>query len=165
MADLKPTSCLAMVYPDGRIFADSNIKSEHELASIAPQGGRVVRVQVTESKKRSLTANALLHVWHQSLSGVMGYDILEIKQILKINFGFPILLGGDVDDSIAVKLKWMFEKFGWDRLTWPQKLKLAEMIPCTSLMTTKQLRTMMDNIKDWAISEYNISLDNGKRDD
>ena len=159
---MKAITCLAMVYDDGRVFADSSIKSEPDLASIAPTGGKVVRVKITENTKRSLTANALLHVWHQTLSGVMGYDVLEIKQILKINFGFPVLLAGE--DEVAVKLKWMLEKLGWAGLSWTHKVKLAEMIPCTSLMSTKQLKLMMDNIKDWAISEYNISLDNGKRE-
>jgi hypothetical protein len=159
---MKPVHCLAVVYKDGSIFIDSTARSEIELTSMAKPGGRVVKVKVVEHKIRSLPANNLLHLWHQSLSGVMGYDVIETKQVIKIMFGFPVLL--QEENEISKKLNWMLERFDWIGLSWIRKIKLAEMIPCTSLMTTKQLKLMMDNIKDWAISEHNISLDNGKRD-
>ena len=160
--DMKPVFCMAILSDDGSVFIDSTVKSEVELSGLANRpNSRVVKVKVSEHTLRSLPANNLLHLWHQGLSGHMGEDVLAVKQILKINFGFPILLSGN--DDVSVRLEWMFKKLGWARLTWQQKLKIAELIPCTSIMSTKQLKQMMDNIKDWAMNNFNVSLDNGKR--
>jgi hypothetical protein len=160
---MKPAYCLALVYEDGSVFIDSTAKSEIELTGLAKPNAKfkVVKVKVEEHIKRSLPASALMHVWCKTLSGHIGEDVISVKQMLKIKFGFPILLAANND--ISVKLEWMFKKMGWNGLSWEQKLKLAELIPCTSIMSTKQLKQMMDDIKDWSINKFDVVLDNGKR--
>ena len=161
---MKTTHCFAIEREDGSIIADSRCKSEVELTALYARENnvKVVRVKIEEHKKRSLTASALFHVWCKQLSGFMGEPENIVKQILKIKFGYHIILAEA--DETAVILEYMMTKCGWDGLSWTQKLKLSHMIPCTSVMSTKQLREFMDTIQNWAMSEHNVTLDNGKRE-
>lgn len=159
---MKPQYCLAIVYESGSIFIDSTFKTEIGLSGlITPQDkASIVRVKVEESKKRSMTANALLHVWCQQLSGFTGNDVITQKAELKIKFGYPILRN---NPEVWPKLKKLFIGAQWQQIDWPEKIEMSELIPCTSIMTTAELKLMMDNIKNWAMNTFNIELDNGKR--
>jgi hypothetical protein len=161
---MKPVSTLVAVFDDGSIYADSRIKSEVELSSIVQSRGRcqIVRGKVQEWQKRSLPANALFHEWCKTLSGHTGEDPDSTKQILKIKFGFYQIISGD--DDAARQLDWMLRELDFWRRKWENQIKIARMIPCTSIMSTKQMKAFMDTVKDWAMNEFNITLDNGKRD-
>ena len=160
---MKPVYCLAIVYESGAIYIDSNVKTEVQLAGLIGQHEKaaIKRVKVDESQKRSMTANALLHVWCQQLSGFTGNDVLTQKAELKIKFGYPILRN---NAEIWPRLKKLFIGAQWQKILWPEKIEMSELIPCTSIMTTKELKLMMDNIKDWAMNQFNIELDNDKGD-
>lgn len=161
---MKQKTCLAIVYENGDVFIDSTIKSAQDYTGLARPGEKfkVERVQMKKQEKRSLDQNALFHVWCQQISGFMGEDVATVKQILKIKFGFPVLLK---HDTKGPQLRWILEKLGWISIPWTKKIKLCERwIPVTSAMSVSELKEMMDRIKEWAMSEYNITLDNGKID-
>lgn len=160
---MKPAYGYAALLPDGRILFDSSIRTESGYLAIVPseQSAQIVRVKIQESQKASLDARALFHVWCQQLSGFTGEDPNGTKQGLKIKFGFPILLADRDDGPMLQKI---FSAVQWPALSWEEKKKVAERyIPCTSIMSKKQLKQFMDNIKAWAQNEYNVTLDNGKR--
>jgi hypothetical protein len=159
---MKPVSCLAIVYESGGIFIDSSIKYEVQLSGLIKPGEKasIKRVTVSEAKRRSLTANGLFHVWCQTLSGFTGEPVNATKQGLKIKFGFPILLADPEDGQIFVNI---LNGLNWASLDWETKVKRCEKyIPVTSIMAPAQLKLMMDNIKNWAQHQYNVTLDNGK---
>ncbi len=160
---MKQKTALAAVFEDGTVLVDSRIKEARDYLSVVPKGTnyKVERVKIGELTKRSLDQSALFHVWVKQLSGFMGEPSNRAKQILKINFGFPILLQ---NEEKGPRLQWLLKSIEWDRRTWEQKLAICErFIPVTSIMKPNELKSMMDNIKEWAMSDFNIHL-KGKKD-
>lgn len=157
----KPAYCLAIATKDGGVYIDSAIKSEVSLSGILKDGDRIIKVKVEEHSKRSLTASGLLHIWIKQLSGFTGNDIITQKADLKMKFGYPILRQ---NEEIWPRLKLLFKGCDWHNLGHEEKVKMSEIIPCTSIMSTKELKLMMDTIKDWAMNQFNVELDNGKRE-
>lgn len=161
---MKTKTALAIVYENGDVFIDSTVKSAQDYTGLARQGEKykVERVQIKKQEKRSLDQSALFHVWNATLAGFMGEPTNRSKQILKINFGFPILLQCS---EKGPQLRWILDKLNWRSMSWEQKVNLTERwIPVTSAMSSKELREMMERIKEWAMSEFNVTLDNGKRE-
>jgi len=160
---MKPVYCLAIVYDTGAIYIDSTLKTEVQLSALLETGAKasIKRVKVAETKEAALTARALFHVWCQQLSGFTGEDPNATKQGLKIKFGFPIIMQDPEDGPILINI---LKALNWSFLDWGTKVKLTEkFIPVTSILDSKPLKQMMDNVKQWAMNEYNIELDNGKR--
>lgn len=162
---MKEKVCFALVDEDGNILADSRIKTQADCAALIQQNGKkykVVQVKISENKKASITARALIHVWFKTLAGYIGEDPATTKQIIKIKFGIPVLLA---DPETSKAMAWMLEKVEWKTLSWQAKLRVCEMfIPVTSIASPAALKEIMNNVKDWAMSEHNVTLDNGKRD-
>ena len=174
---MKPVHCLAIVYETGEVYIDSSIKNEASLAGLLEAGAKasIKRVKVEESRKRSPSASALFHVWAQQLSGFTGYDVVPQKAALKIEFGYPILRQ---NAEMWEKLQLLFKGVDWWNLPFQvdlekqengkmkkpclDKVDASKLIPCTSIMENKELKLMMDNIKDWARSQFGIELSNGK---
>ena len=160
---MKPVYCLAIVYESGQVYIDSTIKTEVQLSGLLEVGAKasIRRVKVDESVKRSPSASALFHIWSQQLSGFTGNDVVTQKAELKMKFGYPILRNNAV---VWARLKMLFAGVNWHGLSYEEKVKFSELIPCTSIMEAKELKLMMDNIKDWARSQFGIELDNGNRE-
>ncbi len=160
---MKPVYCLAIVYDTGEIYIDSSIKTEVQLSGLLEVGAKasIRRVKVDESLKRSPSASALFHIWSQQLSGFTGNDVVSQKAELKIKFGYPILRK---NAAVWERLQMLFNGVGWWKLPYDEKIKYSELIPCTSIMEAKELKLMMDNIKDWARSQFGIELSNGKEE-
>ena len=159
---MKPVYCLAIVYENGEVYCDSSIKTEVQLSGLLEHGAKasIRRVKIDESKKRSPSASALFHIWCQQLSGFTGNDIVTQKAALKIQFGYPILRA---NDEMWPMLKKLFVGVGWQGLQYEEKVKYSELIPCTSIMSAKELKQMMDEIKAWAINQFGIELTNNWR--
>lgn len=161
---MKNKRCLAVVYESGEIYIDSTITNSAELSSLVEPGSKtkVIWVDVKEANKRGLSQSALFHVWAKQLSDFTGYDESDTKQILKIKFGFPVLLQ---DETKGKQLRWILKRLGWKQLSFEQKLNLCEQwIPVTSAMTTNELNQMMKAIQDWAMNQFNIELTNKRCD-
>ena len=155
----KPVYCLAIAYESGAIYIDNTIKSEVELSGlISPSDrARIVKVKVEENSKRSLPASALFHIWAQQLSGFTGNDVVTQKAELKINFGYPILRA---NAEMWERLQLLFNGVDWWALSQEEKIKMSELIPCTSIMSTKELNQMMKDVQNWAMAQFNIELTN-----
>lgn len=147
---------------NGIVRFDSGASTAESAATLAHGDDvRVVRVKLANDEKRSLSANALLHVWVGILSEHTGHGEIETKQMLKIKFGFKVIRQDPVKGE---QLGWILKRLGWKELAWSQKVSLCEKwIPVTSAMTTAELKKMMDAIKNWARSEFQIELPDGKQ--
>lgn len=159
---MKTVYCWGVEMDDGAVYANSKSRSQQQALQMIPFGktGTPIRVVVKENKKRTEDASALFHVWCQQLSSFVGEDPDSIKQGLKIKFGYPLLLQ---DEKHSETLHKIFDALNWACASWEEKKAYAgKYIPCTSIMSVKQLKTMMDNIKVWAINEYNVTLQSNK---
>lgn len=178
---MKPVYCYGVIYGDGAVYVDSTATDPQALSSLVDgRDARIARVKVEEHQKRSLTASALFHVWAQQIGGMVGYDPARQKAEFKIKFGYPILRQ---NEEMWTKLQLLFNGVDWWNLPHyvePEtvivngrktlrkpcldKIDASELIPCTSIMTTAELNRMQKDIQAYAMSEFNIQLDNGKRD-
>lgn len=95
---------------------------------------KFLRLQIKTGKDRSLSQNALSHVWYGQVSRELKeHTPEEVKCYCKLHFGVPILRAEDADFremyDAAIKL----------HLSYEQKLKAMRYLPVTSLMTKDQL--------------------------
>ena len=87
------------------------------------------------SDKRTIPANAQIHVWYKQIADKDGEDVKTVELQCKRMFGLPILL-----DSVEYgrKISWTLNKL--DFFNWPyeQQCGYMELLPVTRLFTTKQ---------------------------
>ncbi len=156
---LSATGYAAVV--NGVVRFDSAANSPESAATLAHgENVKVVRVTVKPYTKRSLDANALLHVWVAELSKITGEDELRMKNIIKIQHGLPVLMQ---NQEVAPVLKHILKRAGWRQLTWDQQIKVINLVAVTSIMSVQEMRVMMDRIKNWARNEFQIELPDGKQ--
>lgn len=104
---------------------------------------RYLRVTGSVDKPRSLDQNALSHTWYDQVSRELGEDSpLAVKAYCKLHFGVPILraeneLFREVYDIAVLRT-----------LSYEQKLKLMEVFPVTSEMTTTQLTKYLEAVRE-----------------
>lgn len=105
----------------------------HRYFSFTPKFGR----------GRSLDQNAITHVWYQQIADIKGDDDARgVKRYCKLHFGVPILRAEDADFRAT-----------WNRailhtLTYEQKLDAMDILPVTSLMTTRQISRYMEDMQN-----------------
>jgi len=128
-------------------------KQINELLSANPS--QPVFVNVTEKKKkRSIPANNQYYVWMPDISNFICEDLRTTRNILKLDFGLPIILACEqIGQRYGERLQAMnFFNFTREQLIgyvdgdgeWQNGI--IEMIQVTSLMNTKQHNLMRDNI-------------------
>lgn len=87
------------------------------------------------SDKRTIPANAQIHVWYKQIADKDGENVKTVELQCKRMFGLPILL-----DSVEYghKISWTLNKL--DFFNWPyeQQCGYMELLPVTRLFTTKQ---------------------------
>jgi hypothetical protein len=104
----------------------------HRYFSFTPKFGRA----------RSLTQNAISHVWYEQVAQVIGDDDARgVKRFCKLHFGVPILRAEDADfrEAYDAAIK---------GLTYEQKLIAMDILPVTSIMTTRQLSQYMGEVQE-----------------
>lgn len=94
-------------------------------------------------KKRSIPANNQYYVWLPAISDFICEDLKTTRQIIKLDFGLPIILA---DDQIGDRYGRALNKCGFFAWTREQQIEHMEFIQVTSLMNTKQHNQMRDNI-------------------
>jgi hypothetical protein len=97
-------------------------------------------VSYAKGIKRSLPQNATLHAWMGQIAAETGQAQAEVKAECKLWYGLPIL----ERDSPAWVAKWQ-PLYG--PLAYAQRLALFEVLPVTSVMTTRQMGELMDAIQ------------------
>ena len=97
-------------------------------------------VSMTRGARRSLPQNSTLHMWIGQVASETGQSQAEAKAEIKLRFGLPIM---ERD-----KPEWIYK---WEPVYQPlpyhTRLRLFEVIPLTSLLTTRQMAEMMDAIQ------------------
>lgn len=112
---------------------DDRIRAEAQFKKLAAGGKRIVLAE--KRPVRTLSQNALLHLWIKVIAGHLGYTSLEdcktdIKRtLLGCRMRFDIISCEVVKDEYR-----------------------------TSEMSPAELSGFMDTLKAWALQEFNISL-------
>ena len=107
-----------------------------------------------DTKKRSLPANAVQHCFYTTISEYTGEDIKSAGNRMKRDIGLPILLSGDYGEKVA----WMLDCMDFYSRSDAQQVSMMDLIPVTSLFTSKEHTTYRDNmINFW--HEHNLILE------
>lgn len=116
------------------------VKDELQLLAlmheIAKAGDFPLEISAKKAGKRSLDANAVIHVWYKQIAEQFGHSIPYTEGYCKLTFGIPILL--ERGDKAAKMISYTFDKLSF-RL-WPHEKKIdyMEIMPVTRLMTTAE---------------------------
>jgi hypothetical protein len=94
---------------------------------------------VSTDKLRSLSQNAISHVWYEQIAKVLNEQTVnEVKRECKLNYGVPILRA-ESDEFRAY-----YDDLIKHRYTYEEKLRMMDYMPITSLMSTDQLNQYLD---------------------
>lgn len=108
------------------------------------KSGKDYEVNITEwSDKRTLSANAQQAVWYKQISIHYGVDIVEAKNMSKLDFALPILLG---DFNYGCRISEVLDGFNFWDLPREQQLRAMPLFAMTSIMTTKQSNLYRDQL-------------------
>lgn len=103
---------------------------------------KFLRINIRSGQDRSLSQNALSHVWYGEVSRRLKEQTPEeVKCECKLRFGVPILRAEDED------FREMYDAAIRRHLTYEQKLRAMRYLPVTSLMTKNQLSRYLEAVQ------------------
>jgi hypothetical protein len=107
-------------------------------------------VSFNTGKKRTVSQNALAHLWYGQVSLETGeYTPGHVKCLCKYHVGVPIIRAiPEEDRSEEVQKLCVFCEEILDGMTYETKIAVMEYMPVTSLMNTKQLSLYLTGVKD-----------------
>jgi len=130
-------------------FVGSNLSLVNELMTEAQKHTGDLRVTIEPwSEKRTVSANAQQHVWYAKIAKKDGESVKAVELFCKRMFGLPVLMESS---EYGNKITWTLNKLGFFNWPWEQQCNYMEMIPITSLMSTKQ----HNEFRDTMMSYYN----------
>lgn len=99
------------------------------------------QVSIHTGKARTLSQNALQHVWYGQVSKEEGeFTPLYIRCLCKLKYALPILRAEDEEyNAICCKVI--------DPLPYESKVAAMEYLPATSLMKTDQLSRYLEHVQ------------------
>ena len=107
-----------------------------------------------DTKKRSLPANSVQHVFYKIIADYTGEDIKTTGNRMKRDLGLSIVLSGEYGEKIA----WMLDCMNFEKRTDAQQVAMMDLVPVTSLFTSKEHTIFRDNmINFW--QEHNLVLE------
>lgn len=101
-------------------------------------------LKIKVQDKRSLDANAQVHVWIPQIANWMGESVDYVRKLTKMQQGLPIILA---DSEYGDKTRFVLDKCGFESLTMDQQLGLVDFLPVTRLFSTKQHNAFRDSIQ------------------
>lgn len=101
-------------------------------------------LKIKVQNKRSLDANAQVHVWIPQIANWMGESVDYVRKLTKMQQGLPIILA---DSEYGDKTRFVLDKCGFESLTMDQQLGLVDFLPVTRLFSTKQHNAFRDSIQ------------------
>ena len=101
-------------------------------------------LQVKFFDKRSLDANAQVHVWVPIIAKWMGESVDYVRKLIKMQHGLPILLA---DPEYGNKTRFVLDKCGYESMAIEQQLGMVDFLPVTRLFSTKQHNSYRDSIQ------------------
>jgi hypothetical protein len=96
------------------------------------------------SDRRSLSANAQVHVWAKQISDETGEDVKSVYARMKRDQGLPIILA---DKEYGPVIDWMLKKFDFHSKTESQQLIIIDAIEVTRNFSTGQHNCFRDNVQ------------------
>lgn len=115
--------------------------------------GGYLRITVRDGKDRTLLQNALSHAWYEQLEREVPEDKAPgWKRFCKLHCGVPILRRDDEDFRVAYDAS-------IKGLSYESKLEAMEILPVTSLMTTRQLCEYLEKVKELIFNKYRVVLE------
>jgi len=105
------------------------------------RAGQVIEVEISE-KKRSLSKNALSHVWYSQLDkeAFTDHSAGYARLYCKLNFGIAIMRE---DEGFSERYASLIRK----RFDYEEKIQLMDWIPITSLMTEDQMGRYLNTMQ------------------
>ena len=92
-------------------------------------------------KKRSLDQNAMSHAWYLQVANELRENTaVEVKRYCKLHFGVPILRAED--DDFRASYDAVIRPLDYEK-----KLLAMDLLPVTSLMTTRQLSEYCETVR------------------
>lgn len=101
-------------------------------------------LQVKFLDKRSLDANAQVHVWIPIISEWMGESVDYVRKLIKMQQGLPILLA---DPEYGDKTRFILNRCGYESMAVESQLEMIDFLPVTRLFSTKQHNSYRDSIQ------------------
>lgn len=102
---------------------------------------KFLRLNVKKGVDRSLSQNAISHVWYEQIARELREDdAMGWRCYCKLHHGVPILRAEDAP----------FREFydaSIKRLTYEQKLQAMKFVPVTSIMTKEQLSDYLEDVQ------------------
>ena len=130
-------------------FVGSNLNAVIDLMKQAQEHTGDLKVSIEPwSEKRTLSANAQIHVWYAAIAKQDGEDINTVTNFCKLTFGLPILMSDPVN---CKKINYTLQKVGFYEWNHEQQCGFMSILSVTSLMTTKQ----HSEYRDTMLSFYN----------
>ena len=110
----------------------ANVTTEVEkLHPLKP--GMEVLVKISSGKQRSISANALSHVWYSDIAKVWHESEGYAKAFCKLHYGVLILRGE------CEAFRQLYDKCIRNNLSYPEKLEAMKILPVTRLMDKDQM--------------------------
>jgi hypothetical protein len=106
------------------------------------ESSRPMQIKIVD--KRTLSANAQIHVWAQTISEYTGEDIKTTHSRLKRDHALPIILA---DPEYGPKIDYMLKGCKFDSLSDSQQLGFIELLPISRLFSTKQHNAYRDSVQ------------------
>ena len=105
------------------------------------RAGQVIEVELSE-KKRSLSKNALSHVWYSQLdkAAFQDHSAGYARLYCKLHFGIAIMME---DEDFRAR----YEKLIKSRFSYEEKIEIMDWLPVTSLMTNDQMGRYLNTIQ------------------
>lgn len=142
-------------------MADYKITYENAFQSLSAvmdslEKGKQYHLTIEEGKavkKRSLDANAQIHVWFSDIAKQTGESVEAVKGRCKAVYGLPILLR----DGDNKPLAHLLNSSGFWNMPEPKQAMIMQCINVTSLMSTAQCNEFRDNMRAGYL-EHGIDL-------
>lgn len=94
--------------------------------------------------RRSLSANAQVHVWAKQISDHTGEDVKTVFARIKRDHGLPILLADPEHGKVA---DWMLKQFNFSQLSDARQLIVIDAMEITRKFSTKQHNSLRDSVQ------------------
>ena len=115
---------------------------------VADNPDKAFDIRITDhDPKRSLPANAQIHLWFGQIAKQRG-DITprQVKLLCKQMFGISILLGSEKHHE---RTNYLLEKLDYYNSTYEFQLELADIICHTSDFKTAEIKAFMDSMVEY----------------
>ena len=105
------------------------------------------RLTIVEWRKRSISSNALQHLWYNALNKHFGYFADEhnnpAKEMCKVMFGIPIILNNPI---YGQQISETLDRVDYYNMSFSDQCNLVRIISVTSLFTVSESKEYSDNI-------------------